>query len=325
VKSLLIVRLGAVGDGLMLAPALACLRRAHPSAHIDVAGVLWRLRLLAGPTLADAVRPIEDFFPDGRVSAGELNRYDRIIVFAIDLDAPIVRDISAAVPDRVEVHHSFPMSRTSEHHVIDHIQQALSGLGIEQTADRRYRLPVPEIARQYAEKFLAETAGNAPRVYIQPGTKITTKRWPAERFAALCRELVYAQSCQVFLGCGPLDEETVRPIEQNLAGVAFVPARGQDLVSTAGVLSQMDLCIGVDSGVTHLAALVGTPTIAIFGPTRQQLWGPVGPNVHVLAGSRGLECCTDDHPRVCEGGCMEEVSVERVLAAASKLMGDGRG
>lgn len=322
-NSLLIIRLGAVGDGLMLAPALASLRRAHPAARIEVAGAVWRLRLLAGPTLADAVRPIDAFFRDGEALIDELNRFDRIAVFAIDLDDPSVREIVRAAPNRVELHPSFPICRASERHVIDHIQHALSGLGIDPIADHRYQLPIPDEARRFAERFLAGTPGKGPRVYLHPGTKIVTKRWPSERFVVLSRELV-AAGCQVFLGCGPLDDETLAPIERALPPTAFVPARAQDLVSTAGVLSQMDLFIGVDCGITHLSALVGTPTIALFGPTRRELWGPVGPRAKVLIGSRGLDCCGHDHPRVCEGGCMEEISVTSVLAAAKEAMSEGQ-
>jgi heptosyltransferase III len=324
-KNLLIVRPGAVGDGLLLAPTLACVRRAHPFARIEIAGAVWRLRLLVGPTLADAVLPIEHFFDKGRVNASELLRFDRIVVFAIELDSPMVREIVSAAPDRVERHLAFPICRASELHVIDHIQEALSGLGIEKQADHQYRLPVPASALRFAEEFLAEMpAGGRPRVYVQPGTKIATKRWPAERFIELCRELAHAQDYQVFLGCGPLDVETLKPIEGGLADVGFVSVRGQDLERLAGVLAQMDLCIGVDSGITHLAALVGTATIAIFGPTRPQLWGPVGPRVHVLTGSRGLDCCGHDHPRVCQGGCMNEVSVHSVLRAVEGLVGGKR-
>jgi ADP-heptose:LPS heptosyltransferase len=320
----LIIRLGAVGDGLLLAPALACLRRAHPSAYIEVAGVLWRLRLLVGPTLANAAKSIEDYFRNGEARAAELRRFDRIVLFAIDLRADLVQEIVRAVPERVEVHHSFPMNGTNDHHVIDHIQRALGVFGVEPNGDRHYQLPIPDSAREFAQQFLARTSSQGRRVYIHAGTKIATKRWPATRFAEVGRRLV-ERGCDVYLGCGPLDEETVRPLEEGLSGLGFVSAKGQDIVQTAGVLARMDLYIGIDCGITHLAALVGAPTIAIYGATRPQLWGPIGPRVHVLVGSRNLDCCMQDHPRVCEGGCMEEVSVATVLAAAEDVIGrDGR-
>src|SRR4051812_27330245 len=105
-KNLLIVRLGAVGDGLMLAPSLADLRRVHPAAHIEVAGAVWRLRLLCGPTLANVVTPFEEFFAEGRVISDRLQKFDRIVLFAIRPETPLVREIATAFPDRVEVHYS---------------------------------------------------------------------------------------------------------------------------------------------------------------------------------------------------------------------------
>jgi len=322
--SLLIVRLGAVGDGLMLAPALACLREAHPSARIDVTGIIWRLRLLAGPTLATAVRPLEDFVRDGVVDVTALAEYEHVVVFAIDLDDPLVRALANAVPERTAVHQSFPITRASKEHVIDHVQRALSAYGIAAQADHHYRLPVPPEAMRYAQDFVAATAHGGPRVYVVAGTKIATKCWPPERFVALCRTL-RDRGWQVYLGCGPLDDAVVAPIMQGLAGVDVVAASGQDLISTAGVLAHMDLCVGVDSGITQLAALVGAPTLALFGPTRPELWGPVGPHVRVLRGDRGLACCGNDHPRVCEGGCMLRIEVEQVAAAAADMLKAHRG
>src|SRR5690349_9771013 len=187
----------------MLAPALASIRRAHPSAYIEVAGAVWRLRLLAGPTLANAVTPFEGFFRDGQVLGKELARFERIVVFSIDLEDPMVRALADAAAGRIELHRSFPMDPTNELHVIDHIQRALSGLNIEQKADGHYRLPVPESANGFAEQFLANTGGSGEgrRVYVQSGSKIVTKRWPAERFISLCRHLVQRLSCRLFMGC----------------------------------------------------------------------------------------------------------------------------
>jgi len=315
---LLIVRLGAVGDGLMLAPALACLRRAHPHARIDVTGIVWRLRLLGGPTLATGIRSLEDFMRDGAIDAEALAPYEHVVVFAIDVDDPLIHAFAAAAPGRTAVHQSFPITEASADHVIDHIQLALSPYDIPARADRRYRLPVPEAGARIAAEFLGATADGRPRVYLIAGTKIETKLWPTERFVALCRTLSQ-RGWQVYLGCGPLDRSIVASIEEGLAGVEVVSASGQDLIGTAGVLSCMDLCIGVDSGITHLAALVGAPTIALFGPTRPELWGPVGPNVRIVRGSRALPCCDTDHPRVCEGGCMLQIEVEQVAAAAAAM------
>ena len=69
----------------------------------------------------------------------------------------------------------------------------------------------------------------------------------------------------------------------------------------AGVLSQVALFLGHDSGVTHLAAATGAPTIALFGATDPRLWAPVGPRVEVVTGST-----------------MEGIAVDEVTAAVAR-------
>jgi hypothetical protein len=322
--SLLIGRLGAVGDGLLLAPALASLRAAYPHARIDVTGFVWRLRLLEGPALASSVRPLDDLFIGESVNVPVLDAYDRIELFAVDPEAPVVRAIVDAVPQRAAGYPSFPITTASGVHVADHVHRSLSHLGIPAAADRRFTLPLAATTRRLADPFLSTTADGRPRAYLAPGTRIDTKRWPAPRFAALAGELL-ARGWQVYLGCGPVDGDVYDAVSQAIGPLPVVPAIGQDLLTTAALLARMQLCVGVDSGITHLAAMVGTPTIALYGPTRPELWGPIGPALRVMRKPSGLACCDDDHPRRCQGGCMNRIDVSDVLAAIAQLVDDRRG
>jgi ADP-heptose:LPS heptosyltransferase len=108
----------------------------------------------------------------------------------------------------------------------------------------------------------------------------------------------------------------VAAIEAELSPDTVNVARGHNLIETAGLLSEVSLYIGVDTGITHLAALVGAPTIALFGPTQPTLWRPIGPRVSVLKGNAGRDCCARDHPRDCAGVCMSELSFREVWDAA---------
>jgi len=322
--SLLIGRLGAVGDGLLLAPALASLRAAYPHARIDVTGFVWRLRLLEGPALASSVRPLDDLFIGESVNVPVLDAYDRIELFAVDPEAPVVRAIVDAVPQRAAGYPSFPITTASAVHVADHVHRSLSHLGIPAAADRRFTLPLAATTRRLTDPFLSTTADGRPRAYLAPGTRIDTKRWPTPRFAALAGELL-ARGWQVYLGCGPVDGDVYDAVSQAIGPLPVVPAIGQDLLTTAALLARMQLCVGVDSGITHLAAMVGTPTISLYGPTRPELWGPIGPALRVMRKPSGLACCDDDHPRRCQGGCMNRIDVSDVLAAIAQLVDDGRG
>jgi ADP-heptose:LPS heptosyltransferase len=82
----------------------------------------------------------------------------------------------------------------------------------------------------------------------------------------------------------------------------------------AGVLSRVDLFLGHDSGVAHLSALVGTPTVAMFGPTDPARWAPRGPAVTVIR-KRPCDCASWDAVKNCgEKPCLE-LSAEAIVAA----------
>lgn len=100
---------------------------------------------------------------------------------------------------------------------------------------------------------------------IHPFSGSPRKNWPLSSFETLARML----DAPVRWTAGP---------EEQLAGAT----RFEDLAELARFLSAACLYIGNDSGVTHLAAAVGTPTIAIFGPSDPRIWAPRGPNVSVV-------------------------------------------
>lgn len=86
---------------------------------------------------------------------------------------------------------------------------------------------------------------------------------------------------------GPADENAVQALgAEVLTGISVI--RPQDLTTLAGILARASGYVGHDSGVTHLAALLGVPTVAMFGPTDPRRWSPWGPYVSVIAGA---ECC----------------------------------
>jgi len=112
---------------------------------------------------------------------------------------------------------------------------------------------------------------------IHPGSGSPRKTWPAERFAALLD--VVAGSRPLLLVEGPADTDAVSRLARRPGTVV---ARGLSARTLGAVLAQARLFVGHDSGVSHLAAAWGAPTLALFGPTDPSVWAPVGPRVHVV-------------------------------------------
>lgn len=107
------------------------------------------------------------------------------------------------------------------------------------------------------------------------------KRWPAQRWAALA-EAWQAEGRAVRLVAGPVERERLSTSERatlDAAGLGVI----DDLGALARTLAGARLFVGHDTGPTHLAAQLGVPTLALFGPTDPALWAPVGPGVRVLA------------------------------------------
>jgi ADP-heptose:LPS heptosyltransferase len=100
----------------------------------------------------------------------------------------------------------------------------------------------------------------------------------------------------VAVTCGPADEDAVGALRSALPST--VPIRlltGLELRQLASILASADLVVGNDSGITHLATLVGAPTVAIFGPFDPAYWAPIGPRVEVV--DAGESCVHRDDPR----------------------------
>ena len=148
---------------------------------------------------------------------------------------------------------------------------------------------------------------------------LATKRWPAERFASIAERLVAELGAQVLLTGGPGDTPLAEKVE------AAISCRVVNLVGRTGlgelgaILERCDLFLGNDTGAMHLAVAVGTPVVAIFGPTSPANYGPYGSGAGVALW-RPVECspclrrgranAQCPRPR-----CIEAITVEEVWQA----------
>ena len=192
-------------------------------------------------------------------------------------------------------------------HAVDRYLLAAKHLGCE-TAPLEFPLGIP--AHASAERLIA----------VNPSSRWKTKLWGDDKFVELVRQL---PSNRVVLTGSVADRLRCDFIAQGRRNVAG----GTDLFELAELYSRCAVVITNDSGPMHIAAAVGTPVIAIFGPTDPVLSGPYGKQ-HVVLRS-GIPCspCMKDYcthtPRM---ECMQKVTVEQVLAAAKPFIeGPARG
>jgi len=95
---------------------------------------------------------------------------------------------------------------------------------------------------------------------------------------------------------------------------------GLDLAQLAALIARCAVYVGNDSGVTHLAAAVGTPTIAIFGPSNEQRWAPRGPRVLILRHQIACAPCGESTMKRCSHrACLTELLASEVIHELRKL------
>ena len=280
---ILVLRRGGLGDTLLLLPVLRALRRAHPDARIHFAGVREFAEVLLAYGAADAVHSTEDFatwtlaketLAKGTLAKGTLSmeRGAEALARLRSFDTVIGDDpnLTAVAGDRTTVAVFDTAVQTAEPFALQ-IANRL-GLRVQWPDDARLSVAAPMPAGQ--------------TVAVAPGSGGRAKCWPRERWLALARQVAAAgRAIDVIVGPTEIERDDPRCWPWPVS-VAFVVV--ESLVALAQRLARAAAFVGNDSGTTHLAAALGVPTVALFGPTDPRVWAPPGPHVHVIEGDTAM-------------------------------------
>lgn len=319
--SVLVVRLGAIGDvtnALVLATAI---RDAAPATRIG-----WAVHPLARPLVEDhpAVdrvhvwergggwaewrRLVRELRAAGYALAVDLQRIAKSAALARASAAPRVLGYDRARAKEL----SWLLTRERippgppHAHMLMQVLEFAAHLGLEDVAPRRV-LPRDPEADAWAARTVAELGG--PPILLNLGASKPANRWPAERFgrvAAACR----ARFGPVALTGGPADRPAADAARSE-SGPEVADLVGRtSLRQLYHLMDRSRLFVGCDTGPMHLAAARDLPVVAIFGPADPRRTGPWGDGHRVLRGeTRGAH-----PPRT------DEVTVERVLAAIEETV-----
>lgn len=183
-------------------------------------------------------------------------------------------------------------------------------------------LSVPKALRTDAEAYLATCGlvGGRPLALVHPGSGSRDKCAAPEVLLPVLEGLE-AEGFELLLLEGPADHELVARLLSRKARPPVL-VRGLSVRLLAGVLSKVDLFVGHDSGVTHLASLLGTPTVGLFGPTDPTRWSPRGPFVTVVQ-EQPCRCLSWEAVRNCVQKPCLELSPQAILAACRTVRNAG--
>jgi heptosyltransferase-3 len=338
-KRALVIKLRHHGDVLLASPVIGALRAAAPSLEVDAlvyddtapmleghpglsqlhtVGRKWR-----GLGFFEKLRTEKQLFENLRS-----RRFDLIVHLSEQpRGAWLARRLGARWCVAPEVADRGAFWRNSfthfyriapRRHMVEVNLDALRRIGVQPAVEQRKVVFVPGAE---AERRARELTGEQPYVHLHPASRWRFKCWPAEKNAELIDRL--AEKYRVVATAAPdsdeiafinqILEKTKTPVV-NLAGKLSIKELG-------AVAARAKLFVGVDSMPMHLAAAMGTPTVALFGPSGEAEWGPWNVAHRVVASAFTCRPCGLDG---CGGGkvsdCLVRLPVDIVHRAARELL-----
>ena len=299
-RKILVLRGGALGDFIVTLPALALLRGRWPRARIELAGNATAAALAVKRGLLDAAHSQHEarwsaLFRDAPLPsafAAWLAEFDLVVNYWPDSDGVLAKHF----PLRARQTFLSAPAMPTQAPAAAHYCAPLLALDLE---TREYWYPLaPVVPRGDAGAIppLPRRATNGP-IAIHPGSGSPRKNWPAERWI----ELIHRLHTPILLILGEA-EERWSPMSSSGFPFHVRILQNASLETLVTELSACRLFLGHDSGISHLAAACGIPSVLLFGPTDPIIWSPPAPHVRVL--QRGPD--------------LSALSVEDVLAASAE-------
>ena len=343
--NILIIKTSAIGDVTHTLPALNAIRRRYPDAHIAwlveeaaadlvvgqpaldrvlVSGRKRWLQELKGPKRLDAIRELFGFIRQVRDT-----EYDLLIDFQGLLKSSMWVALARAKRkvgfgrgmEHSEFSYLFLNERvppvSMEVHAAERQLLLLKRLGME-AGKPKMDIPAEERHEREVDRLLKEAglSGHTPLAVVNAVTTWPTKHWEDEKFAQVADGLLGRGWKVVFSG-GPGDRERIEQIRASMRHQAYSAAGKTSLKTLAALFRRARVVITIDTGPMHIAAAVGTPVVALFGPTAPWRTGPVGDN-HIIV--REKLSCSPCYRKTCESvRCMRNISTERVLEAVEEI------
>lgn len=161
----------------------------------------------------------------------------------------------------------------------------------------------------------------SPRVAFLPMSRWKSKNWPLASYAAVARSLLEHANASILLLGGKKDFPVCMELEKLVKGPVQNMAGRTTFTEMGSLLAEMDLVISNDTGPMHMAAALGVPLLAIFGPTDPKRTGPYGSRQRVITSGVPCRPCFDKTCKLGHTKCLEEITTETVADAALEMLG----
>ena len=197
---------------------------------------------------------------------------------------------------------------------------------VEENLDVVRHLGVPVLPPVFPVEFPMQLVGEPePRVALIPFSRWPSKNWPVASFVQTGRDLQEHANASIFLIGGAEEAAACEEMAKEFKGCVMNLAGKLSLPQLGGVLQTMNLVIANDSGPMHMAASLGTPVLAVFGPTDKKRTGPYGSRHRVTAGNLRCQPCFAKRCRFQDGSCLCAVTPESVTTIALEMLNVASG
>ena len=291
---ILVIRGGAIGDFILTLPVFSALRSRFPGIRVETVAYPGVAELALRGGLVDAVRPIESgplagFFADRNPSldtdwSDYFSRFTVILSYLYDPDGIFAANVKSSTKAQF-IQGMHRPDEAQDLHATSVLMQPLEQLAIFD-AD-----PVPRLS------FKGDSAP-APEgptwIAIHPGSGSETKNWPVANWIALAQRLLAETGHHLLIVGGEAEGESLDALTRELSADRVRVVRNKPLSELAVHLKAARAFIGHDSGITHLAAALGLPVLALWGPSNHTIWHPAGERVRTARCSDLLLLSVDD-------------------------------
>jgi len=346
-KKILIIRLSAVGDVIRTIPTVKALKSFYPFSNItwvveepskeilesqpeiDNVIIFPRKRWLAGLKSINAPKIIIEVVEF--ILKLRKERFDIVLDFHGILKSGLLSFLSGS-PKRI----GFDRNSSKElNYIFSNIKvklyeerinrfkrnmQLLKGIGLE-IKEYKPELNIPLKDREYIESFFSSLSPppQKPIIAIHPGTSAKTiyKRWMSDRYAQLADRLIEEIGSTIIFTWGPDELELINSIRKEMRGKSLLGPKTKSLITLGELFRRCDLYIGGDTGPMHVASLVGTPVVVIYGPTDPVINEPFGLHKKVMK-EVGCNPCRN---RSCKKLiCLKSITVNDVIEATKEIL-----
>jgi ADP-heptose:LPS heptosyltransferase len=331
VRSILVIHQGALGDFILALPGLETLRNAFPHAKSVIMGYPRILELVEKRFYAQEILSIDQkgmatfFVREGSLDlplSQFFRTFDLVVFFGKDGEGTVVGNLRRVCQGNILQINSFP-PWDEKIHLTDHLLKQFAQYGLS-ASESNPKLHLNGSDQKWAMDFWERKGVRKEErskvVILHPGSGSRKKVWPLDRFLSLAHMLQDHLGSKILVVLGPAEGIEVQRTFEGMGTNSFILAKGLSLLQLASVMEGCWFFIGNDSGISHMAAALGLPTIVIFGPTDQRVWSPRGEKTLVVR--RGVYCspCPQERFFQCKDfECLRGIEISEVLEGLKKV------